>query len=242
MNPTKRTPKVRKPKQKPLLSENGKMTKAVGYTGLPVYVRNFDISRISCNWAHLCGGSNCYVAKLENLYQEYKAKLDRNYEYTKSPQFVPDMIKEIGHIKRTMKDRQKWQRIHAAGEFYDATYLLKWCAIMKALPHVNFYAYTKAVSVVKFVRDRFGLPENFTVIFSYGGKEDHLIDPSVDRHSFVFKDDASFDAGYANASDNDMVAVDPSNHRIGLRYHAQKKFESSGWAKLVRNESLAVAV
>jgi hypothetical protein len=225
-----------------ILAENSKMTKSVGFDGLPVYVRNFDISRVSCNWAHLCGGSNCYVAKLEAVYPSYKAKLDRNYEFTKSPEFVPVMIEEIRYIKRTMRDRTPWQRIHAAGEFYDATYLLKWCAIMKALPNVNFYAYTKAVSLVKSVRDKFGLPSNFTVIFSYGGKEDHLIDPSVDRHSFVFKDDASFDVGYANASDNDMVAVDPANHRIGLRYHAQKKFDKSGWAKLVRAEPMAVAV
>jgi hypothetical protein len=225
-------------KKKEILAENGKMTKSVvGHDGLPVYVRNFDISRISCLWADLCGGSNCYVFRLENAYPDYRAKLDRNYEFTKSPEFVPIMIEKIRYTKRTMKGRTKWQRIHAAGEFYDATYLLKWVAIMKALPDVNFYAYTKAVSLVKFVRDRWGLPSNFTVIFSYGGKEDHLIDPAVDRHSFVFKDKASFDAGYADASDNDMVAVDPANHRIGLKYHAQKKFEKTGWARVKRNAS-----
>jgi len=217
-----------------MLSENGKMTKAIGYDGRPVWVRNFDIARWSCLSAGICGGSNCYGDKLEKLYPSYLEKVERNGEATKRPEFVDEMDAEVKYTKRTVRDRQKWQRIHALGDFYDATYLLKWIAIMKRNPDVNFYAYTKRVSLVKFVRDRWGLPDNFTVIFSYGGKEDHLIDPAVDRHAFVFKDRASFDEGYADASDNDMVAVDPSNHRIGLRYHALKKFEKSGWAKLKR--------
>lgn len=222
-----------------ILSENSKMSKST-IAGVPVWVRNFDISRKSCNWAHLCAGSNCYVAKLEALYPAYAEKLERNYELTKSPEFVAIMDAEVKRTKRTMRDRQKWQRIHAAGDFYDATYFMKWCAIAKLNPTVNFYAYTKAVSLVKGVRDRFGIPSNLTIIFSYGGTEDHLIDPATDRHSYVFKDRASFDAGYSDASDNDMVAVDPANHRIGLKYHALKKFDKTGWARVRRSDQVAV--
>ena len=49
-------------------------------------------------------------------------------------------------------------------------------------PDVLFYAYTKEVTMLKGVV----VPDNFRVVFSYGGQEDDAIDRSVDRHADVF--------------------------------------------------------
>lgn len=224
-----------------LFAQNSKMKECKSTTdNQDVWVENFDIDRTSCENASLCGGSNCYVDRLEKVFPAYLPKLQSNKALTQSPRFVEEMSRDVAYTPRTKRHARKYKRIHSAGDFYDATYLLKWCAIMRQHPDVTFYAYTKMVSLVKGVRDRFGLPENFIYIFSYGGKEDHLIDPAVDRHSFVFKDYDAFESDYADASENDLVAIDPRNHRIGLVYHAPKEWEQSGWRFVKRTYSVAV--
>jgi len=93
------------------------------------------------------------------------------------------------------------------------------------VPDVEFYAYTKMVSMVQGAGVR---PSNFTVIFSYGGKEDHLIDVSYDRHSQVFSDiEGLLQAGYIDASQDDSKALTPNN-KVGLIYHGAK---SKQWGK-----------
>jgi hypothetical protein len=222
-------------KKKPLLSANTKMKKS-SIDGVPVYLRNFDLpSQVTCFNRKLCAGKNCYAFLLEQRFPNYKASNESKLEASMRGDFVPVMGAEINATPRGRKGQRKIVRIHASGDFYDMTYLLKWVAIMMLYPEVTFYAYTKMVSMIKGVRSTFGLPSNFVVIFSYGGKEDHLIDPAVDRHAFVFKDRESFDAGYADASDNDLVAIG-NNHRIGLAYHAKVRWEDSLWSKVVRNE------
>jgi hypothetical protein len=98
--------------------------------------------------------------------------------------------------------------------------------IAERLPDKEFYAYTKMVRMVKSVE----LPPNFTVIFSYGGDEDHLIDQHNDRHAIVFEDVFTLlNAGYKNCSENDDDALGPEK-RIGLVYHGQRNFENTGFA------------
>ena len=60
------------------------------------------------------------------------------------------------------------------------------------------------------------LPENFKIIFSYGGRFDHLIDTKKHRHALIFRDKAP--AGYVDASDNDLNAIG-NNPRIALAFH-----------------------
>jgi hypothetical protein len=219
---------------KKLLSQNAKMKKST-IEGLPVYLRNFDIlSQVNCLNKKLCAGKYCYAYILETVFPSYRKSNEQKTEATKKSDFIPMMDAEVKAMPRTRKGQRNIVRIHASGDFYDVTYLLKWIAIMKLNPDVTFYAYTKMVSMIKGMQARLGLPSNFIVIYSYGGKEDHLINPETDRHAFVFKDAEYIDAGYADASDNDLVAIG-DNHRIGLSYHAKIKFENSGWAKVKRN-------
>jgi len=113
-------------------------------------------------------------------------------------------------------------RWNDSGDFYSREYLLNAFRVMRATPSVRHYAYTKQVELLK--RYRADWPENFTVIFSLGGKQDHLVDLSTDRHAQVFDSVQELNfARYANASINDAVAWRSKNHRIGLVYHGQKR-------------------
>jgi len=129
----------------------------------------------------------------------------------------------VGHI---MDDLQKWAlnrehephalRIHGAGDFYSEGYLKKWFMIADLFSNIHFYAYTKMIPLF---RDK-KLPKNFTVIFSYGGIWDDQINPSIDRHSAVFKSIETLKSqNYSDASNNDAIAFRGVNHRIGLIWH-----------------------
>jgi hypothetical protein len=123
--------------------------------------------------------------------------------------FSPLMISEI------QKQKADRVRVHDSGDFYSIAYMRKWIEIAKRLPNVEFYAYTKAVAWAKSLQ----WPANWTLIFSFGGAQDSLIDTEHDRHSKVFGAvDELKASGYADAHKQDDVAVGP-NPRIGLVYH-----------------------
>ncbi|MEV6404154.1 hypothetical protein AB0M58_14565 [Streptomyces bobili] len=59
-------------------------------------------------------------------------------------------------------------------------------------------------------------PANFRWCFSLGGKQDHLIDLTVERHADVFPDeDAIVAAGYSSQTRSDLLAVDGPPH-VGI--------------------------
>ena len=107
-------------------------------------------------------------------------------------------------------------RIHDSGDFFSEGYFKAWMEIMRELPEVKFFAYTKMVSFVLKYRDQ--LPANFRFVQSVGGKQDHLIDPTL-PHSVIFADTAERDAyGYEDGNTSDVVARD-TGIKIGLVYH-----------------------
>jgi len=105
-------------------------------------------------------------------------------------------------------------RIHDSGDFFSPEYFRTWVEIALATPDVFFYAYTKEVEMVK----TFGaLPLNFVIIFSMGGKQDHLIDVNVDRHAEVFPTLADLEsAGYTDQAESDLLAATMPNNRVGI--------------------------
>lgn len=126
-----------------------------------------------------------------------------------------DIIAAIGS-----KRKLRAFRIHDSGDFFSLTYTLWWIEIMEACPDVQFYAYTKRVKMFKQLASAGKLPANFTVIYSYGGKEDRFIQPEVDRHSRVFATVEDMEAaGYADTTKTDEKASRPEYRCIGLVYH-----------------------
>ena len=67
----------------------------------------------------------------------------RNWELSKSPKFIDDMLHEIRYV------RPEVLRVHVAGDFYDARYTDKWAVIARKTPRTTFLAYTRSWQDVK---------------------------------------------------------------------------------------------
>jgi hypothetical protein len=152
--------------------------------------------------------------------------------YAKSGTFMFRNVREA-HIKKlelVLFNRMKWKqmineelakkkyigkyiRIHDAGDFFSKDYLDDWIEIAEKNKQCTFYSYTKEISMAKSTFP----PDNFIFIFSYGGKEDHLIDRENDRHSDVFYDyDKMIALGYNDIGDDDKQAAINDNKKVGL--------------------------
>lgn len=155
-------------------------------------------------------------------------KLTRNYNASLSDTFVDKINAELS---------DKWSftqyvRIHPTGDFYSIGYFGKWVQIAIDNPDVTFYAYTKSVEIVKEYKDRFGLPSNMFIAFSYGSTRDDMIDPEKDSHAVVIGPDDFIPSGYADGSINDVLMC-KGHKKIALRYHHPYiKWEDSGFSEI----------
>lgn len=196
-----------------LLTQNSKMKKS----GDRVF--NFTLPAIdTCPNAGACA-RGCYAMqgayRWSNVYKKHVA----NYNASQTVEFIGAVTLEA-RAKRVNR-----VRIHDAGDFYNLDYAMKWVAIAIACPDIEFYAYTKMVDMFK---QSVYLPDNMTIIYSYGGKQDHIIDAREDRHSQVFADVKDLvRAGYVDASKDDSLAL-TNNKKVGLVYHGVKSKE---WGK-----------
>jgi len=190
-----------------ILSQNAKMKKTSKITGKNTH--NFDIpARKTCPKAKDCL-SYCYASKGSYCYPNVVNKFERNLALSKKKKFVELMSNEIKY-----KGVQVL-RLHSSGDFYNREYLEKWFKIIEQNKKVKFYAYTKSLHLFK---DKNGnnlkIPKNFTVIYSFGGKLDKLINVKKDRHAIVYT--GELPDGYAYANDNDHIAL-ARNKKIALK-------------------------
>ena len=110
----------------------------------------------------------------------------------------------------------KYIRIHDAGDFYSIEYALQWIDIANSNKQCIFYAYTKEVEMFKNKLNSL-IPENFIVVYSFGGKQDNLIDRGKDRHSDVFYNyEKMIEDGYNDIKDDDKQAAINENFKVGL--------------------------
>lgn len=131
------------------------------------------------------------------------ARYMKDLDSTKMPEYVQQWAKYGG----------KTVRIHDSGDFFSQDYFVAWLTIAKATPWVFFYAYTKEVTMTK----EHKLPENFILIYSMGGKQDHLIDMENDRHAEVFPSmEALREAGYTDQEHSDIFAAILPTNKIGI--------------------------
>ena len=84
---------------------------------------------------------DCYARNPERLFPVVKAFRERALEFTTRETFVTDCIEFLRKQKRTKI------RIHEAGDFYSGEYVNKWREIAKALPEIQFFAFTKKYRV-----------------------------------------------------------------------------------------------
>jgi hypothetical protein len=206
------------------LVRNSKIKKSAKRTfnfGIPAYQSSTGLK--TCPNAGACA-KGCYALAGAYRFSNVAQAFERRLAATQSDLFIDAMLSDID------KQRAERIRIHDSGDFYNEEYLDRWLKIMRARPNVEFYAYTKMISI--FNRRKADLPKNFTLIYSFGGTEDKLIDVEKDRHSLVFETVAQLKAcGYADASNQDDIALG-KNPKIGLVYHGTKNIENTNWAKV----------
>jgi len=103
----------------------------------------------------------------------------RNFWASLNDTFVDEMVAKI------RDGGACWTRFHVSGDLYNQAYVEKLSNIARRLPDVNFFLYTKSMHL-----DLTPLTSlsNFTVIKSFGGRYDHLIDVNKDDYSRVIED------------------------------------------------------
>ena len=189
-----------------------------------------------CPHAGSCGRV-CYAKFGTYTFSNVKARHLLNLEYVleQGDAWQQQMISEVTHkrMNPTLKPHDlpfdaddvwlkgwaehggKAVRIHDAGDFYDESYFQRWVHIARKAPYVLFYAYTKEVSMM--LRYMHHFPKNFRIVFSYGGKEDRLINRDEHRHADVFPTAQELnEAGYFDQADNDLLAVVAPTNKIGI--------------------------
>lgn len=112
---------------------NAKLGKKIGVFNLPQFY--------TCIGATDLCRQICYAGKAERMYATAKNKRRQNLQAAMGASFVADMQAEIVSNKLSMV------RIHESGDFYDQKYADKWFDIIRALPNVQFLAYTKSWAV-----------------------------------------------------------------------------------------------
>lgn len=156
-----------------------------------------------------------------------KAVNDR-WELSKTEYFIPVIDGELAQLQFENPDKDIYVRIHDTGDFYDFAYTYAWVVIARHNPCVKFYAYTKMVSVFHKLKDE--MPDNFTIVYSYGGTEDDLINPDTDKHARVFEtvDDLNR-AGYVDCSNDDLMIF--QTDKVGLVYHGSRNWVNTGFSQ-----------
>ena len=100
----------------------------------------------------------------------------------------------------------RYVRIHDGGDFFAVEYLRAWLRVIRAAPRTTFYCYTKEVSMFREEVEP-DPPGNFHWVFSYGGRQDHLI-RDTDRQADVFPTrEALLAAGFHDQEDSDLLAI-----------------------------------
>jgi len=224
-------------KPKTLLTSNSKLRKAKIWSfAIPAakasIVVNGELKTLTtCPSAGTCLNF-CYAQSGGYTFHRSMVKHARNLNLViNHPQEFKKQIKEEIEGKKNLH-AIRW---HDSGDFYSKEYYMLLREVMLSLPNVKFYAYTKSVNLFRKLEEDGLIPQNFTYIFSFGGKLDNKIDVKKDRHSKVFTTEESLNkAKYTHSSmeTGDKPASDKKIKKIGLVVHASvghmKKFKKDG--------------
>ncbi|MFC8429292.1 helicase HerA domain-containing protein [Streptomyces sp. NPDC057253] len=173
---------------------------------LPAWAGRFPDGRTynTCPSAGICR-EVCYARHGTYTWRTVRAKHLANLRFVLDdlPGWEQAMISELG--KR--KFHGTWVRVHNSGDFFTDVYLSAWLRIMRARPETNFYAYTKEVNRFRALVEP-DPPDNFQWVYSFGGRQDSLLDGERDRIADVFPDEAAItSAGWHSQEGNDLLAV-----------------------------------
>jgi hypothetical protein len=162
----------------------------------------------------------CYAGMGAYGFSGTKIKHHRNLQYLLDDafSFAEQITKEIAAVAKSNK-RFRAIRINDSGDMHLALWTVM-VSVMKSLPHVKFYAYTKQVEFMNEQQAKGLIPSNFTYVFSFGGKQDHMINKESNRHAAIFPSiEALLAAHYTDASESDIPASMATIKNVGLVVH-----------------------
>ncbi|CAL9611971.1 hypothetical protein SUDANB1_05645 [Streptomyces sp. enrichment culture] len=203
--PRRRRRRSRRPER--LLTQNSELREeGIWNWTLPALATRLPDGRTvkTCPAAGVCALA-CYARNGTYNFPSVLKRHQQNLAYVLDdlPGWTRHMAAELAHPRH----QGGWIRVHDAGDFFSDHYLSAWLRIMHFRPGVNFYCYTKEVSRFRRLVEP-APPRNFRWVYSYGGREDHLLDPARDRIADVFPDDESIRAaGWHNQDASDLLAV-----------------------------------
>jgi hypothetical protein len=200
-----------------LLTQNTKLKRTSKELGLRVF--NFGIpayksanGKLTCPFADECI-KFCYAKKGAYIWSNVQPAFEKRYQLTKTDKFIKEMSNEI------IKKKPDYIRVHDSGDYYSNEYLYKWLKLSAIHTRVRFYSYTNCIKMFKDIE----LPENYDIIFSDSGKQKHLIDQDIDRHTKIFHSHTELmSSGYIDASKIDLYATkwfNNNNNNVGLISH-----------------------
>ena len=147
------------------------------------------------------------------LHEELQSRRFRSTGQSRSIEGMDDVSHLSAWAQDWFESGGQAVRIHDSGDFFSPEYLEGWRTLARHNPGVLFYAYTKEVALVKSV----SALDNLMFCFSMGGRQDSIIDVTVDRHADVFPDLESISAaGYYSQHGSDLLSVLAPSHRIGI--------------------------
>ena len=98
----------------------------------------------------------CYAGRLEKAYKGVTAVMLRNWEALKDSSradmvaMIDAMVTEFS-LECDKKSAQKIFRIHWDGDFFNATYVSAWHAVISQHPDIQFWAYTRVPTAATYL-------------------------------------------------------------------------------------------
>jgi hypothetical protein len=169
----------------------------------------------TCQGAGACKAI-CYASSGCYVFSASMVKHTRNLHYLLNDPygFADQLMKEIRNSRKT-----RFVRIHDSGDFTSESWNV-FKHVMNSMPDIKFYCYTKMIPLIKNAMKESDFPKNFTCVFSYGGKYDHMINKETDRHAIAFPSRSILRKnGYTEAYNSDIPATNPKNRKVGLIIH-----------------------
>lgn len=128
--------------------------------------------KITCPFATDLCKKICYAKKAEDLYPDCNPSRNRNWDFSRTADFVQWAIEYIEQKNKSVQKKGKKLvvRIHESGDFYNAEYFYKWmevCRHFEQTENITFIAYTKSMPyVVKYLAEFGALPSRLALRFS----------------------------------------------------------------------------
>lgn len=167
---------------------NRKLKELAKYLDIPsTHVTSFDLpAGWSCPMADKCLSKadrvtgkitdgrhcefRCYAASIEAFSPSARKNHWDNFDAIrgKSAEQVADIL------DASIPDKIEVMRIHSSGDFFNPEYFQGWILLAERRPEITFFGYTKQLDFVN--ADK---PDNFHLVYSYGGRMDDKVTPDT---------------------------------------------------------------